>query len=128
MWKSIQKHHPYTVEGLRDAASMLGRTYTCVKQHYYFRMKPRLKKFLNETVGNDVDPEWLKNYVAKTQEEEAGQIIAGLREKLAQLQEENARLNAQLAAYNEAMETIGLYYRTGGRLLKKLHPAAANVS
>lgn len=102
--KCLQEHHPRTLEGLRAAAQQLGRTFTCVKQHYYFHMKTRPKK-----------PQ--------------PTVRPGRKQKSALLREENERLKAQLAAYDEAIKTISFYCRTGNRLVKDLFPEATeNVS
>lgn len=107
--KSLQESHPYVLKGLRNAAQRLGRSFTCVKQHYYFRMKPKMEPERKKVIGTAAGS---RNCGAKQPEAELRKEIAGLKE-------ENARLKAERG---EAAETLGLYFRAGNRLVKDLYP------
>ena len=111
--KSLRECHPYVLEGLRNAARQLGRSFTCVKQHYYFRMKPKMEPERKKVIGT----------AAGSRNRGAKQPEAELRKEIASLKEENARLKAERG---EAAETLGLYFRAGNRLVKDLfHDFAA---
>jgi uncharacterized small protein (DUF1192 family) len=112
--KSLRECHPYVLEGLRNAARQLGRSFTCVKQHYYFRMKPKMEPERKKVIGT----------AAGSRNRGAKQPEAELRKEIASLKEENARLKAERG---EAAETLGLYFRAGNRLVKDLYPDLTSV-
>jgi hypothetical protein len=115
LWKSVLTYYPETYKGFEEAAEKLGRSPFSAKTRFYDHLKPRLKGHTVRVkfVGNDIGPYHLANFLnllKNALEKDVRKLFTKTREEIERLQEENARLKAQLADVTEKANLVDLRY------------------
>jgi len=109
LMKSILSYWPKTYNAFHETAEKLDRSFHSVKTRFYSRLKKKLKKQMIDIAGNNGDPRYLLKDIL---EGDARKNTARQKTKIAQLQEENARLKAQLNDITEKANLVDIRYVT----------------
>jgi len=110
--QSILSHWPKTYAAFREASGKLDRTFFSVKTRFYSYLKKRIKERVVDIAGNNADSQQFTALLKAALEKDAQKNMSQQKTKIARLQEENARLRAQLNDITEKANLVDIRYVT----------------